>query len=89
MEFVVTDNSQFKIEMAALSEEVARAVSLHYKENFSVFPRCLCFPHRWLHFSKIDDGALFRCDLLGGDFLLGLCSNKVFLVSDFVACLTN
>ena len=45
--------------------------------------------HRWLRFSKIDDGALFRCDLLGGDFLLGLCSNKVFLVSDFVACLTN
>ena len=44
MEFVVTDNSQFKIEMAALSEEVARAVSLHYKENSSVFPRCLCFP---------------------------------------------
>ena len=45
--------------------------------------------HRWLRFSKIDDGALFRCDLLGGDFLLGLCSNKVLLVSVFVACLTN
>ena len=45
--------------------------------------------HIWLRFSKIDDGALFRCDLLGGDFLLGLCSNKVFLVSDYVACLTN
>ena len=41
--------------------------------------------HRWLRFSKIDDGALFRCDLLGGDFLLGLCSNKVLLVSVFVA----
>ena len=37
--------------------------------------------HRWLRFSKIDDGALFRCDLLGGDFLLGMCSNKVLLVS--------
>ena len=45
--------------------------------------------HRWLRFSKIDDGALFRCDLLGGDFLLGLCSNKVLLVLVFVACLTN
>jgi hypothetical protein len=49
--------------------------------------RCSCFPR--LRFSKIDDGALFRCDLLGGDFLLGLCSNKALLVSVFVACLTN
>ena len=50
--------------------------------------RCSCFP-QMASFSKIDDGALFRCDLLGGDFLLGLCSNKALLVSVFVACLTN
>ena len=43
----------------------------------------VCASHRWLCFSKIDDGAAFRCDLLGGDFLL------VLLVSVFVACLTN
>ena len=49
----------------------------------------VCASHRWLCFSKNDDGDAFCCDLLGGDFLLGLCSNKVFLVSDFVACLTN
>ena len=49
----------------------------------------VCASLRWLCFSKIDDWAAFRCDLLGGDFLLGLCSNKVLLVSVFVACLTN
>ena len=37
--------------------------------------------HRWLCFSKIDNGAAFCRDLLGGDFLLGLCSKKVLLVS--------
>ena len=46
--------------MAALSEEVARAVSLHYKENSSVFPRCLCFPQM----------ALFFWDWWWGWFLL-------------------
>ena len=49
----------------------------------------VCASHKWLCFSKMDDGAVFRCDLLGGDFLLGMCSNKVLLVSVFVACLTN
>ena len=49
----------------------------------------VCASHRWLCFSKNDDGDAFCCDLLGGDFLLGLCSNKVLLVSVFVACLTN
>ena len=49
----------------------------------------VCASHRWLCFSKNDDGDAFCCDLLGGDFLLGLCSNKALLVSVFVACLTN
>ena len=49
----------------------------------------VCASHRWLCFSKNDDGDAFCCDLLGGDFLLGLCSNKVLLVSVFVACLTK
>ena len=49
----------------------------------------VCASHRWLCFSKNDDGDAFCCDLLGGDFLLGLCSNKVLFVSVFVACLTN
>ena len=71
-----------------MSEEVARAASLQYKENSSVSPD-VCASHRWLCFSKIDDGAAFRCDLLGGDFLLGLCSIQVLLVSVFVACLTS
>ena len=41
----------------------------------------VCASHRWLCFSKNDDGDAFCCDLLGGDFLLGLCSNKVLMVS--------
>ena len=49
----------------------------------------VCASHRWLCFSKNDDGDAFCCDLLGGDFLLGLCSNKVLFVSVFVACLTK
>ena len=49
----------------------------------------VCASHRWLCFSKNDDGDAFCCDLLGGDFLLGLCSNKVLFVSVFVACLTS
>ena len=49
----------------------------------------VCASHRWLCFSKNDDGDAFCCDLLGGDFLLGLCSIKVLLVSVFVACLTS
>ena len=49
----------------------------------------VCASHRWLCFSKIDNGAAFCRDLLGGDFLLGMCSNKVLLVSVFVECLTN
>ena len=49
----------------------------------------VCASHRWLCFSKNDDGDAFCCDLLGGDFLLGLCSNKALLVSVFVACLTS
>ena len=49
----------------------------------------VCASLRWLCFSKNDDGDAFCCDLLGGDFLLVLCSNKVLFVSVFVACLTK
>ena len=71
-----------------MSEEGARAASLQYKENSSVSPD-VCASHRWLCFSEIDDGDDFCCDLLWGDFPLGLCSIKVLLVSVFVACLTS
>ena len=41
----------------------------------------VCASHRWLCFSKIDNRAAFCRDLLGVDFLLGLCSKMVLLVS--------
>ena len=34
--------------------------------------------HRWLRFSKIDDGAVFRCDLLGGDFFWACVLTRCF-----------
>ena len=67
----------------------SRVQSVFITRRILQFSPDVCASHRWLCFSKIDDGAAFRCDLLGGDFLLGLCSNKVLLVSVFVACLTN
>ena len=67
----------------------SRAQPVFITRRILQFSPDVCASHKWLCFSKMDDGAVFRCDLLGGDFLLGMCSNKVLLVSVFVECLTN
>ena len=67
----------------------SRAQPVFITRRILQFSPDVCASHRWLCFSEIDDGDDFCYDLLWGDFLLGLCSIQVLLVSVFVACLTS